>query len=125
MSVEQPWRVDLEVPAETRHLHIIRLTAAGAAAEAGLSAEEVEDVKIAVDELCSIYIDVTTDTDRIGLRFEASGASLVIEADGPTGHHLEVDELTRTILDATLDGLAIGPDGPNGGFRLTKLRSVT
>jgi hypothetical protein len=34
-----------------------------------------------------------------------------------------VDDLTRTILDATLDDLVVGPDGPKGGFRLTKHRS--
>lgn len=123
MTVDHSWRVSLEVPAETRHLHIVRLTAAGAAAEVGLSTDEVEDVKIAIDELCSSFIDAADDTETIGLRFEASGSSLVIEADGPIGGTLEVDDLTRTILDATLDDLVVGPDGPNGGFRLTKHHS--
>ena len=34
------WRVKLETPASTQYLHIVRLTAAGAAAEAGLDTEE-------------------------------------------------------------------------------------
>lgn len=116
--------MQLEVPAESRHLHIVRLTAAGAAAEAGLSAEEVEDVKIAIDELCSVYIAATSGQERITLRFEASSDSLAIEATAPAKGDLIVDDLARTILDATVDTLAVGPDAPSGGFRVLKHRRV-
>jgi serine/threonine-protein kinase RsbW len=129
VDTDVEWMVGLDVPADTRHLHVIRLTAAGAAAEAGLSAEEVEDVKIAVDELCSLFIAaaegsrVGAGPDRIGLRFEASARGLTIEAPGPPSGAIEVDELARTILDATLDELAVGPEADHGGFRLVKRRS--
>ncbi len=120
IATDHEWRVRLEVPADTRHLHIVRLTAAGAAAEAGLSAEEVEDVKIAVDELCSILIAASGDDDHIGLTFEAVAGSLVVEATAPSGGVMEIDELARTILDATVDELTVGAEAASGGFRLTK-----
>lgn len=124
MVADSDWHVGLDVPADTRHLHVIRLAAAGAAAEAGLSAEEVEDVKIAIDELCSIFIAAAdAGRDRIGLRFGASASGLVIEADGPSGGALEIDDLARTILDATVDELVVGPEVGHGGFRVSKLRS--
>ncbi|MEM7349212.1 MAG: ATP-binding protein [Acidobacteriota bacterium] len=122
MAIDSGWTVNLEVPADSRHLHVVRLTAAGAAAEAGLTAEEVEDVKIAVDELCSVFIAAASSGERIGLRFEAREEALVVEADGPDHGELEVDDLARTILDATVDELAVGGAAPGGGFRLRKHR---
>ncbi|MEM9565728.1 MAG: ATP-binding protein [Actinomycetota bacterium] len=119
LATGNDWRVRLEVPADTRHLHIVRLTAAGAAAEAGLNADEVEDVKIAVDELCSIIIAGSDGGDQIGLTFEARDRSLVVEANAPAAGALEVDELARAILDATVDELVLGAEAA-GGFRLTK-----
>ncbi len=123
MSSNIEWSVNLDLPAANRYLHIVRLTTAGAAAEAGLDAEEVDDVKIAIDELCSIVIDAAGDDDRISLRFLAGDGRLMVEGSAPPGAELEVDELARAILDATLDGLELGPDRPDGGFRLTKIRS--
>ena len=123
MSSATEWSVGLETPAAARYLHIVRLTAAGAAAEAGLSADEVEDVKIAVDELCSIVMDAAADSERLELRFLAKAGRLVVEATGPADGALEVDELARAILDATLDHLELGDEAPGGGFRFTKNRS--
>lgn len=122
MSEHHQWTVNLDVPATGRHLHIVRSTAAGAAAEAGLSAEEVEDVKIAVDELCSVFIAAAGDSDRMQLRFVADDAALVVEADGPPGGELVVDDLAQTILDVMVDELAVGHAAPAGGFRLIKQR---
>jgi len=118
------WRVRLDVPAETRHLHIVRLTTAAAAAEAGLDAEEVEDVKIAVDELCSIAMAATTATDEVlSLEFVAVDGELRIEATIPSAEGMELDDMARAILGATVDTFAFGGGG-RGGFQLTKSRRV-
>ena len=122
MTTDDRWDLGLDVPADTRHLQVIRLTAAGAAAEAGLTTDEVEDVKIAVDELCSLLIAAAGGHDRIGLRFESSRSGLTVEADGPSTGVIEVDDLAHTILAATVDELVVGPEAASGGFRLVKRR---
>lgn len=114
----------LEVPSANRYLHIIRLTTAGAAAEAGLNTEEIEDIKIAVDELCSLTMDITGDDDVLDLRFSADGTGLTIETTVPhCDAGLEVDELARAILDATVDQLDLEDPSLGCGFRLTKQRT--
>lgn len=114
------WRVKLDLPAENRYLHIVRLTAAGAAAEAGLDAAEVEDVKIAVDELCSLAIDAAVSSDHLAIEFAAVDGGLLVEATLPAGDVPEIDELGRAILDATVDTIEFDREALGGGFRLLK-----
>lgn len=114
------WRVSLALPAENRYLHIVRLTAAGAAAEAGLDAAEIEDVKIAVDELCSVAIDAAEDSAELALDFLAVDGGLMVEATIPANREPAVDELGQAILDATIDEVEFDHGALGGGFRVTK-----
>lgn len=114
------WRVRLETPASNEYLHIVRLTAAGAAAEAGLDTEEIDDVKIAVDELCSVAIAVIADSDALLLEFVAVDDGIMVEATLPTGTEIELDEMATAIVDATVDTLEFDHDVLGGGFRVTK-----
>lgn len=113
------WRVKLDVPAATRYLHIVRLTAAGAAAEAGLDAEEVEDIKIAVDELCSLAIAASAEDRVLSLEFVAADGALHVEAAIPTSGPIDVDEMGTAIIEATVDTFAWNAGEP-GGFHLAK-----
>jgi serine/threonine-protein kinase RsbW len=99
------------------------LTTAGAAAEAGLTTEEIDDVKIAVDELCSLVMAVAAESDRLRLTFLANENGITIEAAGPSDGELEIDDLARAILDATVDKLELDDSTLGVGFRLTKHRS--
>ncbi|MEL7209054.1 MAG: ATP-binding protein [Actinomycetota bacterium] len=118
MTTDQ-WTVRLDVPADNRFLHIVRLTAAGAASEAGLDAAEVEDVKIAVDELCSIAMATADPSAVITLQFVAAAGRLQVEASVPTTHELTVDAMGQAILDATVDTFDCHRRDP-GGFHLVK-----
>ncbi|MGI9596216.1 MAG: hypothetical protein ACR2QK_08650 [Acidimicrobiales bacterium] len=123
MSPSEAWSLSLQTPSATQFLHVIRLTTAGAGAEAGLTTEEIDDVKIAVDELCSLVMAVSTETDRLTLTFLATDNGVTIEATGPSGAELEIDDLARAILDATVDKLELSDSTLGAGFRLTKHRS--
>jgi len=114
------WRVRLELPADNRYLHIVRLTAAGAAVEAGLNADEIEDVKIAVDELCSVAIDAASSPGELVLEFLAVDAGLVVQAVIAADREPEIDELGRAILEATVDAVEFDHAALGGGFRVTK-----
>lgn len=47
----------LELPADTRLVRLARLLTSGVAASAGFDVEEVEDLRIAVDEVCASLIE--------------------------------------------------------------------
>ena len=52
-------RVHLVVPPSSEYLRTARLVAADAAVRAGLDCEEIEDFRIAVDELCHLVMSAT------------------------------------------------------------------
>lgn len=96
--------VTLEVPPSSEYLRTVRLVAADAAVRAGLDCDEVEDFRIAVDELCHL---VMTSTDHfIVLRFVADGERVIVEGGAPSRSGAESrrpGELSALILAATAD----------------------
>ena len=49
-------RIELVLPADKRLVRVARLVASGVARTAGFDVEEVEDIRIAVDELCTALV---------------------------------------------------------------------
>lgn len=103
--------VRLGIPARAEYAHLARLTASSIAARSDLSYDEVEDVRIAVGELCGVLVDETPDS-RIELTCSIGDAHLAITAVRlPAGAPVELDDLSRQILDAVTDELEIHEDG--------------
>src|SRR5690242_3355268 len=49
--------VDLRVPADPAYLAVVRTATAGLAARLNLTLDEIEDLRIAVDEACGLLLD--------------------------------------------------------------------
>ena len=49
--------IRLTVPAALEYVRIVRLTASGVASRLGFDVEEIEDLRVAVDELASIVVE--------------------------------------------------------------------
>lgn len=96
--------VRLEVPADPRFLTVVRLTSAGVGADAGLTVEEIEDLKIAVDEACALQVDPVDATATVSVTFRVSPGHLDVDVDRRgDGDPPEIDELVQSILEATTD----------------------
>lgn len=99
--------IDISLPADSRYMRLARLMASGVATTSGLPLEEVEDFRIAVDELCATLIEMG-DGAAIRLTFELSPAAVVVRATTPSGGDVALDEerlvLSRQILDVVTDG---------------------
>ena len=61
--------VTVEVPADVSYVSTLRLTAAGLAARCELTIDDIEDLRLAVDEACALLLP-NTSGDRITARFE-------------------------------------------------------
>jgi serine/threonine-protein kinase RsbW len=100
-------RVELSLPPDSRYMRLARLMASGVASTSGLPLEEVEDFRIAVDELCSTLIEMG-DGQPIQLSFEIRADVLVVEGRTRAGQALAPDDerlaLSRQILDVVADG---------------------
>jgi hypothetical protein len=113
----------LAVPAMPEFLRLARVTAAGLATRLGFSFDEVEDLRLAIDELCFGLTGATGRDGTVQVRYVLGSDSLLVEGEGhfpaPT-EPAQLSELSEVILTALVDEhhLTSGPDGPS--FRLLK-----
>ena len=114
--------VRLSLPASPRYLAAARVVAASLGAESGLSIDDLEDLRLGVNELVSILVESGDASDRVELEFETDGSSITVrgQRSGDGGGLLAVDELTTRIVEAVADHHEI--DGTS--FSLTKASSI-
>ena len=100
-------RVELSLPADSRYMRLARLVASGLATTCGLPLEEVEDLRITVDEMCATLIELG-DGEPVRLAFDLRSDALVVHGSTVAAPDSEVDEarldLSRQILGVVADG---------------------
>lgn len=120
--------VRLEIPASPEFLRITRIMVAGVASRLGFTLDEVEDLRIAIDELCFALVGKGR-TGTLSIRYVMFGDGLAVEGashftdDGASEPTLS--PMSHQILGAMVDDVELGtsPDGPT--FRMVKrLRPV-
>ena len=113
------------MPARPEFLRLARVTAAGLAGRLGFSYDEIEDLRLAIDELCFGLTGSTGRHGTVELVYWVEPGRLMVEGHGqfmediiPIG----LTDLSRVILSALVDehDLTSGADGPR--FRLVKRR---
>ena len=109
--------VRLSVPAAARFLSAARLVAASLGAESGLTVDDLDDLRLGVNELMSLLVEASRDGGRIDLEFDVRDGEVSVRGalDGATAA-IELDELTSRILAAVTDHHEL--DGTS--FSLTK-----
>ena len=98
----------LAMPAQPELLRLARVTAAGLASRLGFTYDEVEDLRLAIDELCFTLIGSKGRSGLLRLRYVLTGSALEVEGtgefdddDGTTEPVLS--ELSRQILSALVE----------------------
>jgi hypothetical protein len=126
--VEDEDEVCLLVPPHSCHLRAVRLVAAEAGGRAGLDVSELDDLRIAVDELCyalmaasdqRLLVRVVVDDGRVVVR----GTSLVRPGESTPS----LPSVAELIVDAVSDHYAYEHEGDKLSFVVVKRgsRSVT
>lgn len=123
---ETSGEVRLVVPAAPEYLRLVRLTAAGLASRAGFTFDEVEDLRIAVDELCFPMVAHGEESRTMELRYESGRDYIAILGETTlSGPAPEPNELSERILSALVDEHSVEGDGGGFRFRLVKRRETT
>ena len=125
--------VRLLIPAAPGYLRLARLTAAAVASRMGFTFDEVEDLRIAVDELCYFVLDTDGDTDvdgSITLTCTIGEAALEVRGEAvntgsPASDGATLPELSRRILEAVVDEYSCEAGGLTPRFWLRKRRAAT
>lgn len=118
--------VRLAVPARPEFLGLARVTAAGLASRLGFTYDQVEDLRLAIDEIC---FGMTGSKGRDGileLNFVLSDKQLTVRGEGHfvPESAVRLSELSEVILDALVDehSMEDGAGGPR--FQLMKKRTM-
>jgi serine/threonine-protein kinase RsbW len=109
--------VSLGFPPSSRFLSAARLVATSLGADAGLTVDDLDDLRLGVNELVTTLVDTADGASRIALEYVTEDSSITVSGrvDGPT-RDLEPDELSVRILAAVADHYELGPSS----FVLTK-----
>ena len=70
--------VELGVPARTAYVSVLRTTAAALAARLDFTLDEIEDLRIAVDEASALLLTQAVPDSQLTCRFELAGDELVV-----------------------------------------------
>ena len=108
-DVEQVEEIKLTVPALVTYSRVARLAVTGLASRMGFSYDEIEDLRIAVGEVCGLLLN--NGDGRLTFRCTLSDSALEFEATrSPIGDPPVASDLTRQILLAVVDVAEITPD---------------
>jgi serine/threonine-protein kinase RsbW len=103
--------IRLTVPAALEYVRIVRLTGSGVASRLGFDIEEIENLRVALDELASMTIEFAASGD-LELTFATTETELRINGRAPVAPGVEVgvEELTAQILKAVIDDYELRTD---------------
>jgi serine/threonine-protein kinase RsbW len=96
--------VRLSVPTALEYVRIVRLTGSGVASRLGFDIEEIENLRVALDELASMAIEAAA-TGELEVTFFTTPTELRINGKAPIteGTEVGVETLTAQILKAVID----------------------
>ncbi|HEV7886438.1 MAG TPA: ATP-binding protein [Acidimicrobiales bacterium] len=125
--------VRLVVPATPEFLRLARVTATGLASRLGFSYDDVEDLRLAIDELCFALIGSKGKEGTVTLRYAMPEGALEIEGSGRfAGDQADaaapptLSDLSKQILGALVDEYRVYMgDGGLPSFHLRKKRPGT
>ena len=112
----------LTLPAQPRMVRVARLTVSAVASFADLTVDDIDDLKIAVDEACVVLLE-HGDGGPVELAFRfAPGSVQVRGSTAGTQADLGADAvlLATRILEVVADDFAVESDDGHVSFRLQK-----
>jgi len=94
--------VEVRLPAAGAYLSVLRTATAGLAARLDFTLDEIEDLRIAVDEACAILLQQAVPGSVLSCEFRLVGDSLRVTVSAPTtdGRAPERDTFAWTVLSA-------------------------
>jgi len=111
-------------------IRLARLAAAALASRKGFTYDEVEDLRIAIDELCFTLVGTAGREGVLVLQYSMVPEGLAVEGIGEfsdaTARLVRLTPLSDQILSAVVDEHEVTADGTNGPtFRLLKKHTTT
>jgi serine/threonine-protein kinase RsbW len=119
--------ITVRVPAQPQYVQIARLISAGLASRLGFTIDDIEDLKIAVDELAAYLTGVEGRTGTLEFAFDVHDDRIEIRgfgrfADG-TRVRTDLTEFSRVILETVADEASLEQADGVPMFKLVKSKT--
>jgi len=117
--------VILSVPANGTYLAVLRTATAGLAARLQLGLDEIEDLRIAVDEACAILLPMAAAGADVTCRFGVTSETLRIDVSVPTRNGQVLpgrESFSWQVLTALAGQVGAGTADGHAVIHLTKTR---
>jgi serine/threonine-protein kinase RsbW len=113
--------ITLTIPAVLAFVRLPRVAIAGLATRAGFSYDEVEDLRLAIGEVCQVLLDGSDREGTLTIVFDVERGKLGVEvaADRPAGRNDGAGErLAEQILLATVGEVEVSDEGRRIAFAM-------
>jgi serine/threonine-protein kinase RsbW len=102
--------IEFRIPPDPAYVRIARLAAGDMGGRVGFSIDELDDVRLAVDEVCAILIGARGPV--LEIRMQARDRTLVMEGRVPDARaEISPSELSEMLLGALVDSCEFSRDG--------------
>ena len=118
--------VVIKLPAAGAYLSVLRTATAGLAARLDFTLDEIEDLRIAVDEACAILLSVAPADTEVTSQFEVTDSALSIDVSVPVSGHATLpggNSFSWQVLTALAGEVSAYTDNGRAAIRLTKRRN--
>jgi serine/threonine-protein kinase RsbW len=117
----------LAVPASGAWLGVLRTATASLASRLQFTLDEIEDLRIAVDEACAVLLALASLDAVLSCRFTVTENELTVDATVPVDNPATVrlptgESFAWQVLSALTDEVTAAVDGELVSIRLTKRR---
>lgn len=118
--------IDLRVPAERAYVPMLRTLTAGLAARCDLTLDQIEDLRIAVDEACALLLPHARLGDRLAATFTLVTGQLDFVASVPADDDVEPDRdgFAWTVLSALAEDVVVSSNDGTLAIELRKRRET-
>jgi serine/threonine-protein kinase RsbW len=120
VTVETMDAVDLRVPADPAYLVVVRTATAGLAARLDLTLDEIEDLRIAVDEACSLLLLGRAHPGRtLNASFNVGNGEITVVISGPAEELPKDASFSWSVLRALAGEVVTGVNDNGAWIKLT------
>jgi serine/threonine-protein kinase RsbW len=118
--------VEVRIPADVVYVSTLRLTAASLAARCDLTIDDIEDLRLAVDEACALLLPHAKPDSTLDARFELAEGRLSVDTSVQTDEGAEPDRsgFAWTVLGALASSVDVRKDAGRLAIIVTKAREA-
>jgi serine/threonine-protein kinase RsbW len=114
--------IRMTIPALLAYVRLPRVAIAGLATRSGFSYDEVEDLRLAVGEVCQVLLDGADRDGTLTIDFTLARGSVRVEVAidaPPNGHAGMGEQMAEQILAATVGKVEVDDEGRRIAFAMT------